>query len=256
MSLQGTVNSSTYARAIMLKHNLAADFRGHTTNGEQPSPSFHRITDSRSYRIMSLANIDPRILGALRGIRTGDISYRTNACNPPDLLSSLSTDLGYPSAWGDISRIPAFGGVKAADAWKAIGVPTRDGLGGIPCELVHGGVTGSSCTANAVIRGAHAFVEALAIYLPVSPCKLACLLPYPSHLLFVVARFTPSQSCSPTHKNSSDHSTSSAPPSPFSAALLFSLPSCLPSGSLSASHVLCSSHVFSQEYHMTSGMDL
>lgn len=218
-------------------------------------PLSAKISGSCLRRIMSLANIDPRILGALRGIRTGDISYRTNACSPPDLLSSLSTDLGYPSAWGDISRIPAFGGAKAADAWKTIGVPTRDGLGGIPCELVHGGVTGPSCTANAVIRGAHAFAEALAIYLPVGPYRLACFLSNPSHLLSLV-RFTPFQFCSSTHKNSSDHSTSSAPPSLSSAVPPSSPLSCLPSGFPYASHAPCSSLVSFQEYHMTFGMDL
>lgn len=116
---------------------------------------------------MSIANIDPRILGALRAIRTGAISYINGRSDPVDLISSLSTHLGYPAAWGDISRIPAYGGSTATAGWRTLGVPSRDRLGGIPCELVHGGVTGSSCAANAGIRGLYAFAEAIAIYLPV-----------------------------------------------------------------------------------------
>ncbi|TCD71526.1 hypothetical protein EIP91_008907 [Steccherinum ochraceum] len=148
----------------------------------------------RSYNkwIMSIANIDPRILAALRSIRTGAISYRTGQATPVDLLSSLSTDLGYPAAWGDVSRIPAYGGPKATAAWSSLGVTSRNGLGGIPCELVHGGVTGSSCTSNAVIRGIHAFAEAAAIYLPVH--VLPILLTNPQKLLQIRNLWTTSLS--------------------------------------------------------------
>ncbi len=117
---------------------------------------------------MSIANIDPRILGALRAIREGRFSYTKNISNPPDLLSSFAQDLGYPPSWGDATLLPAKGGPAATAVWKKIGVPGRDGLGGIPCELVHGGVKGGSCTANAGIRGLNALIKAVAIYLPVS----------------------------------------------------------------------------------------
>ncbi|KAH9950338.1 hypothetical protein B0H21DRAFT_530055 [Amylocystis lapponica] len=126
-----------------------------------------RLPQSYNKWIMTLANIDPRILSALRAIRSGEWSYRSHHSAHPDLVSSLSKDLGYPSAWGDTSLLPAYGGKQADAAWKALGVPGRQGIGGIPCELVHGGVTGGSCTANAGIRGAQAFAEALALYLPV-----------------------------------------------------------------------------------------
>lgn len=123
----------------------------------------------RSYNkwIMTLANIDGRILGALRALRSGAWSYRRHHSTQPDILSSLSRDLGYPEKWGDPALLPAYGGAEANAAWKALGVPGRHGLGGIPCELVHGGVTGGSCTANTAIRGAEAFAEAFALYLPV-----------------------------------------------------------------------------------------
>ena len=117
---------------------------------------------------MKLANIDPRVLGALRGIRSGKFSYLKGVSDPPDLVTSFSRDLGYPSSWGDPKQLPAYGGPHADKIWAALNVSNRSGLGGLPCEIVHGGVTGGSCTANAVIRGSQAFAEALALYLPVS----------------------------------------------------------------------------------------
>ena len=123
---------------------------------------------------MALANIDLRILQALRAIREGNLSYTKSYAAQSDLLPSLSIDLGLPPEWGDVTRIPAYGGPQAQALWTAIGVANRAGLGGIPCELVHGGVTGGSCIANALIRGAHAFAEAIAIYVPV--CLEWCIL--------------------------------------------------------------------------------
>ena len=116
---------------------------------------------------MSLANIDPRILKALRAIREGKLSYIRGTCSPPDLVSSLSRDLGYSPSWGDFSRLPAYGGPSANAAWKTLDVKSRNGLGGLPCELVHGTVTGPSCVQNALLRGVFALLEAVAIYLPV-----------------------------------------------------------------------------------------
>ncbi|KAJ8489777.1 hypothetical protein ONZ51_g2748 [Trametes cubensis] len=123
----------------------------------------------RSYNkwIMTLANIDPRVLGALRGIRNGNFSYERGISVPQDLVTSLSKDLGYPPSWGDPALLPAYGGPQANETWKALGVSSRPGRGGLPCEIVHGDVTGASCFANAAIRGAQAFAEAIAIYLPV-----------------------------------------------------------------------------------------
>ncbi|KAI8995634.1 hypothetical protein BD414DRAFT_410533 [Trametes punicea] len=139
----------------------------------------------RSYNkwIMTLANLDPRLLAALRAIRTGDFSYKDGICVPPDLVSSLSQDLGYPATWGDPVLLPAYGGPQANQAWKALGVPGRQGRGGLPCEIVHGDVTGGGCIANASLRGARAFAEAIAIYLPVH--VLPILLTRPRQLLKV-----------------------------------------------------------------------
>lgn len=116
---------------------------------------------------MSVANVDPRILTALRLIHKGEWTYTKGLTSQPAVIPSLSSDLGYPAAWGDVARLPAYGGPSANAAWKTLGITNRSGIGGLPCELVHGGIGGASCTANTVIRGALAFAEAVAIYLPV-----------------------------------------------------------------------------------------
>ncbi|KAH9944378.1 uncharacterized protein BXZ73DRAFT_96866 [Epithele typhae] len=132
----------------------------------------------RSYNkwIMTLASIDPRLLAAIRAIRAGKFSYVRGVSIPQDLVTSLSRDLGYPAAWGDPAVVPAYG-LYANPVWRRLSIPGRQGVAGLPCEVVHGGVTGGSCTANAAIRGAQAFAEALAIYLPVHFLPIAITRP-------------------------------------------------------------------------------
>ena len=114
-----------------------------------------------------MANIDDRIVTALRAIRSKRWSYIRGTSPDPNPVALLSQDLGYPIKWGDPTLLPAYGGYVASATWKAFGVPRRGSVGGLPCEIVHGSVTGGSCTANVAIRGLHAFLEALALYLPV-----------------------------------------------------------------------------------------
>ena len=58
--------------------------------------------------------------------------------------------------------------MNATPVWRELGVKGRDGVGGIPCELVHGGNgSGNSCWKNISIRGRKAWLAALLIYLPV-----------------------------------------------------------------------------------------
>lgn len=114
-----------------------------------------------------MANIDARVLETLRAVHQGRWSYTRGVSSPPDMASSLAHDLGYPSSWGDVTRIPAYGGPSAVYKWKTLGMSSRGPIGGIPCEIVHCGIGGNSCTSNAALRGAMAFLEALAIYLPV-----------------------------------------------------------------------------------------
>ncbi|KAH9486928.1 hypothetical protein JR316_0000994 [Psilocybe cubensis] len=122
--------------------------------------------------INTLANLDGRIVDVLQYIRAGTWSYITGSPAHASLLQASARELGLPASWGDPVSIPAYGGPAATAAWKKMGVKSRAGVGGIPCEVLHGrvgsslGLTGS-CTANASLRMLKGFSEALAIYLPV-----------------------------------------------------------------------------------------
>ncbi len=118
-------------------------------------------------RISTLANIDDRIVSALRLIREKRWSYVHGTSPDPNPVSLLAQDLGYPAQLGDPKLLPAQGLIANA-VWNVLGVHGRGSVGGMPCEIVHGDVTGGSCTANFAIRGVHAFLEALALYVPVS----------------------------------------------------------------------------------------
>ncbi|TFY71818.1 hypothetical protein EVG20_g1212, partial [Dentipellis fragilis] len=128
--------------------------------------------------ISSLANIDERLVGALRALRTGEWSYIHGTRLQPDIVATLSQDLGYPASWGTASLLPSHGGPAATNTWKALGVSGRDGVGGLPCELVHGNLAKGSCAQNVTLRGLYAFLEALAIYLPVHLLPVLLMRPY------------------------------------------------------------------------------
>ena len=123
-------------------------------------------------RISRLAEIDPRITWALRSVRDGSLSYNRHYAASPDLVE-FANNLGYPASWGDLSVVPAYG-TDATLIWRKLGVKGRNGIGGIPCELVHGGNgAGSSCRKNISIRGRKAWLAATLIYLPVRFCCLS-----------------------------------------------------------------------------------
>jgi hypothetical protein len=127
------------------------------------------FTDGEVFpRISSIANIDGRIVTVLRDIRAKRWSYVHGISPNSNPVSLLAQDLGYPAQWGEPKVLPAYGGYTAKAAWNALGVRGRGSVGGLPCEIVHGSVTGGSCTANVGIRGLHAFLEALTLYVPVS----------------------------------------------------------------------------------------
>lgn len=134
---------------------------------------FNRLPRSYVKWIGALANVDGRLLHALNLLRDGNRwSYLRGSAEYHHLLTSYSQELGFPNEWGDPSRVPPYGGQSANSVWQALGVQSRPGVGGIPCEVVHGRVgqrfgLSSSCTANAFIRCVTAFIEAVAIYLPV-----------------------------------------------------------------------------------------
>jgi len=136
--------------------------------------------------INSLANVDHRFLDTLRAIRNGDWSYIRGSPTHSHLLMDVAEDLGHPRSWGDPAQIPAFGGTLANATWQKLGMTSRPNVGGFPCEMVHDGLGlkwgfGNGCTGNATIRLALAFIEAMALYLPVH--FLPILLTRPSSIL-------------------------------------------------------------------------
>jgi hypothetical protein len=136
---------------------------------------YARLPRSYVKWIATLASLDERVLYALRLLRDGRWSYVNGSPSHSHVLRMFSKELGYNASWGDPAALPAYGGAMADAAWRSLGVKTRPGVGGLPCELVHGGVGSNlglegSCTANSSLRGLKAFAEAIAIYLPVSIC--------------------------------------------------------------------------------------
>ncbi|KDR84996.1 hypothetical protein GALMADRAFT_309287 [Galerina marginata CBS 339.88] len=137
---------------------------------EPQSP--HRLPRSYVKWISTLANLDGRIVQVLQHVRAGKWSYLSGSPLHSGLLQASAMDLGYPALWGDPTVLPAYGGSVANETWKVLGIRSRPGVGGLPCEVLHGKVGSSlglteSCTANACLRAMTGFTEALAIYLPV-----------------------------------------------------------------------------------------
>ncbi|KAJ7597043.1 hypothetical protein C8J56DRAFT_850944 [Mycena floridula] len=131
----------------------------------------YRLPSSYVRWISALAEVDQRIIEVLRLIRSGEWSYIKGSLAHESILKDLAKDLGFNPAWGDPLIVPTFGGAAANEVWKNLGVTNRNRVGGIPCQVVHGGVGSNlglagSCTANSGIRGLKAFVKALAIYIP------------------------------------------------------------------------------------------
>ncbi|KZV77638.1 hypothetical protein PENSPDRAFT_621204 [Peniophora sp. CONT] len=116
--------------------------------------------------ISSLANLDRRIVTTLQDIRKGKFSYVRGVAPTPGILEDCAGDLGYPRAWGNPALVPAYGRPSATTQWQKLGLTCRR-TGGIPCAVVHGTVTGHSCTKNFALRAVYAFLEAVALYLPV-----------------------------------------------------------------------------------------
>lgn len=134
--------------------------------------SLVRLPHSYVKWIGTLADLDPRLTEALRYIREGTWSYISGSLQHADLLTNYSHELGHPSAWGDPNILPPYGGAVANATWKELGLTGRSGVGGLPCDIVHGRVGSSlnlsnSCTTNVTLRSVTAFLEAIAIYLPV-----------------------------------------------------------------------------------------
>ncbi|KPI40921.1 uncharacterized protein AB675_10549 [Cyphellophora attinorum] len=91
--------------------------------------------------ISTAANIDPRLITALRRCREGEFIYGQETGQAP-LLTSLCDELGLPQKWGDPSQT----------------IP-------IPCELYHCGA-GPNCEVHALSRFLNGFKFSMALYLP------------------------------------------------------------------------------------------
>lgn len=156
--------------------------------------------------ITNLASMDERLLLALRSMRTAKPfiwTYQNREVTPAgiDLLGSFAESLGHPYEWGDPTRLPGDrqeaqqlaqqakeANAKArAEGQEVVSDPYRTGgdplpgfvlsgaagargkglMGGLPCELVHCGVGGSSCLANAGLRWLRGWKVCMGIYVPV-----------------------------------------------------------------------------------------
>jgi len=165
-----------------------------------------RLPPTYSKWISNLAWMDDRLLKILRCRRTGiphEWSYGPNEPNKEEaaaLGGSLAESLGYPYHWADPASVPKSGTEAAArlakvkrdniakarasgrsagelttsellDGWTfqgAGGPRGRGEMGGIPCEVVHCGVTtGDSCVANAALRWWNGWKMCMRIYVPV-----------------------------------------------------------------------------------------
>ena len=101
----------------------------------------HRLPRSYNHWISEAAQIDSRLIEALRLARQGKFIYGKDT-GVGELCSSLCTDLGLPEKWGDPAKT----------------IP-------LPCQLVHLH-SGPNCEYHALSRFFRAFRFALATYLP------------------------------------------------------------------------------------------
>lgn len=131
--------------------------------------SYESFRLPRSYGrwIAALGQVEPELLIALPALGREDWIYGQKSNKYPQLFDELCERLGVPATWGDPTIIPAFGGETANKVWLQLGVTNRAGVGGLPCELVHGGTHTSSCALNAFIRFRKSFFRCLPLYLPI-----------------------------------------------------------------------------------------
>ncbi|OQE81541.1 hypothetical protein PENNAL_c0040G11679 [Penicillium nalgiovense] len=87
------------------------------------------------------AQVDSRLIEALRRVRRGVFVYGKNTGQAP-LLQSMCKDYNWPEVWGDPAKVAP-----------------------IPCEMVHMGC-GPSCEKHALYRFAKTFKFACATYIP------------------------------------------------------------------------------------------
>ncbi|RVX70951.1 hypothetical protein B0A52_06109 [Exophiala mesophila] len=101
----------------------------------------HRLPRAYNNWISKIAEIDSRLIQALRLVRQGDFVYGQDTGQAP-LLQGMCKDLGLPEEWGDPAKT----------------IP-------IPCELYHSG-TGKSCELHALSRFWRSWRLAFELYFP------------------------------------------------------------------------------------------
>lgn len=126
-----------------------------------------RLPGSYGRWIAALGQVEPELLIALPALGRKDWMYGQKSTKYPHLFDELCVRLGVPTSWGDPTIIPAFGGDIANKVWAQLGVTSRAGVGGLPCELVHGSTCTSSCALNAFIRFRKSFFHSIFLYLPI-----------------------------------------------------------------------------------------
>lgn len=117
--------------------------------------------------IKSLANMDTRLIEALQAIYKGTWKYGQPALDKDVRLEDMAMELNMDPCLGNPLHLPAYGGPLADQVWQKFNVHGRQGVGGLPCNIVHCGTAGNSCTGNAMIRFGQAFTRAFLIYAPV-----------------------------------------------------------------------------------------
>ncbi|ETI20163.1 hypothetical protein G647_08197 [Cladophialophora carrionii CBS 160.54] len=106
-----------------------------------------RLPRAYNHWVSKAADIDPRLIQALRLARQGNFVYGEDRGQAP-LLASLCRDLGLPEEYGDPART----------------IP-------IPCELYHCG-SGKSCEVHALSRFCRSWEFAVEIYVPLQVLAL------------------------------------------------------------------------------------
>lgn len=106
----------------------------------------HRLPKTYNIWIASAAELDPRLLQALRDCRYGNFIYGQDT--GANYLESMCAELGLPLAWGNPGKT----------------IP-------IPCQLYHEGI--ASCEVHALSRFFRAWRFAMSMYLPLNLIMLA-----------------------------------------------------------------------------------
>ena len=126
-----------------------------------------RLPGSYVRWIAALGQVEPELMIAIPALGRGDWVYGQKSTKYPQLVDELCGRLGVPTTWGDPTIIPDFGGDTANKVWAQLGVINRAGVGGLPCELVHGWTNTSSCALNALTRFRKSFFRCILLYLPI-----------------------------------------------------------------------------------------